>query len=289
MRTLCVAFALGALAVCPKLYAQETRDRLGERMQDLNLTAQQETKIADIRKEYQSKVKTDAEALATVAKTEFEKARDVLNPEQKTKLAALRDERRENREERREGRAERREDRLAERIAHLQQLDLTEDETAKLAAIRNEFGPKIAKAMESLKGTLTADQLSAREEALRAGKKHAQVIAALHLSGDQKEKVEAIGTELRTLVREELEKIRDVLSDGQQAKLQEFKDERKDHVRDRMTHRIMNAKELNLTNDEESRLAAIRKEYRGKVHEAGNKLRTVIREEVEAIVAVLKG
>jgi hypothetical protein len=36
-------------------------------------------------------------------------------------------------------------------------------------------------------------------------------------------------------------------------------------------------------------LAAIRKEYRGKVHEAGNKLRTVIREEVEAIVAVLKG
>jgi hypothetical protein len=33
----------------------------------------------------------------------------------------------------------------------------------------------------------------------------------------------------------------------------------------------------------------IRKEYRPKVHEAANKLHGTVREEVEAIVAVLKG
>jgi hypothetical protein len=33
----------------------------------------------------------------------------------------------------------------------------------------------------------------------------------------------------------------------------------------------------------------IRKEFRPKVHEAGNKLRGLVREEVEQIVSVIKG
>jgi hypothetical protein len=86
-----------------------------------------------------------------------------------------------------------------------------------------------------------------------------------------------------------MEKIRDVLSEGQKEKLQEFREECKERVRDRMAHRIANLRDLNLTNEQKSQIAEIRKEYRPKVHEAGNKLRAAVREEVEQIVAVLKG
>jgi Spy/CpxP family protein refolding chaperone len=114
------------------------------------------------------------------------------------------------------------------------------------------------------------------------------VIASLNLTGEQKEKIEAVGKELRALVREELEKMRDVLSAGQQEKLQEFREERKEHVRDRMAHAIMSSKELNLTPEQKTQLADIRQSYRPRVQEAGNKLRATVREEVEAILAVLK-
>jgi Spy/CpxP family protein refolding chaperone len=282
MRTVCVALALGALLFCPKLYAQETRERLAERIQDLHLTARQDTKIADIRNEYRPKVQAAEEELVAVVKNEIEQIRNVLTPEQKAKVTEMR-------EERQEGRADRREGRLAERLAHLQQLDLTDEEKAKFAAIREEFHPKIVKAMESLKGTLTPEQLRERAEALRAGKNHAQVIAALKLTGQQKEKVEAVGTELRTLVREELEKMRDVLSAEQKEEIQEIRQEHKDRVRDHKAYAIMHSRDLNLTANERSKLEGVRREYRPKVHAAGDKLRATVREEVEAIVAVLKG
>jgi Spy/CpxP family protein refolding chaperone len=47
--------------------------------------------------------------------------------------------------------------------------------------------------------------------------------------------------------------------------------------------------DLSLTDEQEANIADIRKEYRPKVQEAGNKLRATVREEVEAIVAVIKG
>jgi Spy/CpxP family protein refolding chaperone len=80
-----------------------------------------------------------------------------------------------------------------------------------------------------------------------------------------------------------------VLSEGQKEKLQEFKKERKDRIRDRKAHAIMSFKALKLTADQKSQLADIRKEYRPKVHEAGNKLRATVREEVQAILACIKG
>ncbi len=286
MKTLWAILMLAAaLAVGPRLYADDKGPgerkaeggKLAEQIQDLNLTDDQEAKIADIRKEYRPKVEEAAKDLAALVKAEVEKARGVLTDDQKTKLAAMKDEREDLREER-----------LAERIAHLEQLDLTDAETAKIAAIRKEYQPQIVKALEGLKGTLTDDQRQAREQALAAGKKRREVIAALNLTGDQKEKVEAAGKELRTLVREELEKMRDVLSDGQQAKLAEFKEERKENVRDRKAHAIMNAKDLSLTDDQKGQLVNIRTEYRPKVHEAGNTLRAAVREEVDAILAVMK-
>ena len=86
-----------------------------------------------------------------------------------------------------------------------------------------------------------------------------------------------------------MEKIRDVLTEEQKEKLAELKEERQERVRDRMAHRIANLKDLNLTDEQKTKIADIRKEYRPKVHEAGNKLRATVREEVEAIVAVIKG
>jgi hypothetical protein len=80
-----------------------------------------------------------------------------------------------------------------------------------------------------------------------------------------------------------------VLTETQKEKPQEFKGERRERVRDRMAHRIANLKDLDLTDDQKSKLAEIRKEYRPKVHEAGNKLRTAIREEVHKLIGVLKG
>jgi len=257
---------------------QQAAGGLDARIQDLNLTDEQEAKIADIRKEGKPKVQEAAKDLANVVKEEVDKVRAVLTDEQRTKLAALKEERRERRAER-----------LAERIAHLEELDLTDGEVAKMAEIRKEFRPKIVKALEGLRGLLSDDQRKAREEALEAGKKRREVLAALNLTEEQKEKVEAVGKEVRALVREELEKMRDVLTEGQTEKLQEFAEERKEHVRDRLAHMIANLKDLNLTEEQKTQIREIRKEYRPKVQEAGNKLRATVREEMEAILAVVKG
>jgi Spy/CpxP family protein refolding chaperone len=265
-------------AVAQEKADQPTARSMADHLQDLNLTDEQEAKIADIRKEYRPKVQEAAKELGALVKEEVDKARAVLTDEQKTKLAAIKDERQEFRAER-----------LAERIAHLEQLDLTDAEVAKIADIRKEFRPQIVKAMEGLKGILSDEQRKAREEGLKARKKRREILASLILTDEQKAKVEAVGKEVRTFVREELEKMRDVLIEGQKELLQEFKQERKDHVRDRKAHAIAELKELNLTAEQKAQLTDIRKEYRPKVHEAGNKLRGTVREEVEAIVAVLKG
>jgi len=284
MRTLIAAtFLVVAALVCPGLWAvDEAKDNgvgegLAERLQDLNLTDEQEAKIADITKESAPKVREAGKELAAIVKEEEEKVRDVLTAEQKEKLQTLKEERKEHRLEG-----------LAQRMAHLKDLDLTEDELAKIQDIRKEYRPKIAKAMEGFKGILSDEQKKAREEGLKAGKKRREILESLNLTGDQKEKVTAACKDLATIVREEMEKIRDVLTEEQQAKLPELKDERRERVRDKWACRVANLKDLNLTDEQKTKIDDIRKEYRPKVHEAGNKLRAAVREEVEMIVAVIK-
>jgi Spy/CpxP family protein refolding chaperone len=249
-----------------------------ERIQDLNLTDEQEAKIADIQKECRPKVEEAVKELAAFEKEEVGKIREVLTPEQRDKLQALREERKEHRLEG-----------VAQACAHLKELDLTDAEMTQFADIRNEFRPKIMKALEGLKGMLNDEQRKAREEGLKAGKKHSEVIASLNLTSEQKEKCEAVHKEVGTLVREEMEKIRDALTAEQREKLPELKDERKDRVRDRLACRIANFSELNLSDEQKTKIAAIRTEFRPKVHEAGNKLRAAVRDEVEMIVKVVKG
>ena len=149
MRTLMgvVALAVGVSAYAALPAAAEEKAKAGgelaARMQDLNLTNEQEAKIEDIRKEYKPKVKEAGKELDAVVKEEVEKVRGVLTQEQRTKLEATKEERQERRAEG-----------LAERIAHLEALDLTSGEMAKIADIRKEFRPKVQEAGNKLRATV---------------------------------------------------------------------------------------------------------------------------------------
>jgi Spy/CpxP family protein refolding chaperone len=280
MKMLSTVLAVAALLMVGVRLAayQEKAEVVVETIQDLNLTDEQEAKIADIVKDFKAKNGDALKELTSAIKDEIEKVNAVLTPEQRDKLATLKEERKEARGEC-----------LAHRIAHLKELDLTEDELNKIEDIRKEFRPKIVKAMRGLEGLLSDEQKKAREEGVKAGKKRSEILASLKFTDDQKEKVAAVAKELGALVREEAEKVRDVLSASQKEQLQELKDERKEHVRDRMAHRVANLKDLNLTDEQKTKLADIRKEFRPKIQEAGNKLRAGVREEMEMILGVIKG
>ena len=268
---------LVAMLASGTLAAQEVRAILVERIQELNLTDEQEAKIAEIQKAGRPKVEAAAKELAAVAKEEADKAMAVLTPEQKEKAAAAKEERKELRAEG-----------VGEKLARLQELDLSDAQIAQIEAIRKECRPEVAKALEGLKGTLTPEQRKAREEALASGKKHREVLAALKLTPEQKEKVVAACKECCTAIKGELEKISEALSAQEKEKLADLKDERKEHVRDRRAHRIANLRELELTPEQKEKLAEIRQEYRPKIHEAGNALRAAVREELQAIAEVIK-
>jgi Spy/CpxP family protein refolding chaperone len=275
---------LVAASVCPSLrgddeaQAKKAGAVLVMRIEELNLTDDQEAKIAEIRKEFQPKVREAAQALAGIVKDEEGQVGAVLTDEQKEKTKEFKEERKEQRQEN-----------LTERLAHLKELDLTEAERAKIEEIRKEYHPKIVAAMEGLKGILNEDQKKGREEGLKAGKKHREIVASLNLTDEQKEKVQAVCKEVASTVREELEKIRDVLTEEQQAKLPELKEERQERVRDRRVLRIVNLKELNLTDEQRAKIHDIRKEFQPKVHQAGNKFRELVREEIGNILAIMKG
>jgi Spy/CpxP family protein refolding chaperone len=286
MRTLSAALAL-ALAVAfggaprPTNAKEEPKGTVVivlERFQDLNLTEAQEAKIAEIRKEHRTKVQEAHKELTNLLKEEMDKIHGVLTDQQKEKLKTWKDDRTECREEC-----------LAHVCANLKELDITDAEMTKIGEIRKEFRPKIMKALEGLHGLLTDQQKKAREDALKAGKSRKEVLEAIGLTAAQKEKAEAVGKDVAALVREEMEKVREVLTEEQKEKLQELNAERKERVRDRMAHATANFKDLNLTDDQKTKITDIRKEYRPKIHEAGNKLRTAVREEMEAIVNVIKG
>jgi len=278
MRTMYSVLALVvAMWASVQLAAQEVRAILVERIQDLNLTDEQEAKIAQIQTASRPKVQAAAQQLSAVAKEELDKAMAVLTPEQKEKLAA-------QREDRKEYRAEG----LCERLARLQELDLSDAEIAQIEAVRKECRPALAKAMEGLRGLLTPEQRKAREEALASGKKHREVLASLNLTPEQKEKVGAACTECCSAIKAELEKFKEALTAQQEEKLADLKDERKEHVRDRRVHRIATHRELALTPDQQAKLTAIRNEYRPKIHDAGNDFRAAVRDEVQAIAGVLR-
>jgi Spy/CpxP family protein refolding chaperone len=186
-------------------------------------------------------------------------------------------------------RKEHRAEGLAETVAHLEQLDLTEGELTQVAEIRKEYHPKLEQALQAFKGVLTDEQKKARHEAISAGKPRREVLSTLNLTDEQKQKMETACKEVRSVVREEMEKIRGVLTEEQQQKLTDLREERRERIRDRAAAAAANVKDLNLTEEQKNSIMEIRKEFRPKVHEAGNKLRAAVRDELGMILGVLKG
>ena len=162
MKALTAVLTVVAMWLCAPAQAQREPERLGERLQDLNLTDEQEAKIAEIRKECRPEVEKAAKGLAAVAQEELDKIRKILTPEQQQKLRAFAEERREHRLEG-----------LCERVAHLRELDLTEGEVAKIQEIRKELRPKIEKAMKKAR-KVEAKQLKADTAEIEADAKAAQ-------------------------------------------------------------------------------------------------------------------
>jgi Spy/CpxP family protein refolding chaperone len=78
-------------------------------------------------------------------------------------------------------------------------------------------------------------------------------------------KVQEAAKELGALVKEEVEKIGDVLTAEQKQKLQELKEERKDHREQCVAHTIASLKEMELTEGEMTKIGDIRKDYRPKI------------------------
>jgi Spy/CpxP family protein refolding chaperone len=281
--SMAMALAAGAaLAVQPPPQAQPpastgTSTAPIERIRDLNLTESQEAAIAGIREEYEPKVEQAVTQLQTAMKEAKDAARDVLTAEQKTKLTAMKE----------EGKTWRYET-MAERVTHLRDLDLTDDEMTKLASIRKEYRPKIVEALEGLKGILTPEQARMREEGLKAGKSRREVLASLNLNDQQETQVEAVSEQVRALVRDELTKMRDVLNPEQREKLAAMKEDRREQVRARTLFAAESLKDLNLTDEQKSQLKAIQMEYGPRIEEAGNQLRAIVREEARTILGVLK-
>jgi len=266
-----------------------TADKLRERLQDaqvkvlvvsiqdIDLSDEQEAEIAAIRKEYRPKIEESAKELKSLVKEEVEGIRNVFTPEQRPKIQAIIEERKDFREES-----------LAHKIAGLKELDLTETELAKIAEIRKEYRPKIDEAAKQLENLLTDTQKEARKEAIKDDKPRREVLKVLNLTSAQTSELENNAKELKDLVGSEMSKLRGVLTAGQKETLQDLRAERREMVRDRLAHQIANLKDLNLTEQQKESLMNIRQEFRPKIQEAGNALRTEIGEEVGKIVAVLK-
>jgi Spy/CpxP family protein refolding chaperone len=287
MKTLSTLFTLVVVVVLfPKTAAawqQASENKEGasegmvEGMVDLSLTEDQETKLADLRKEMRPKIEEAAKELAGLVKDEVDKVREVLTADQREKVKSLIEERREKRPER-----------MVARIAHLKDLELSDAERAQFEEIREEYRPKVEKMMKELSGVLTDEQKKTREEGMKAGKSRRDIRQSLNLTAEQREKVDSIGKELVSVVRDELEKMKSVLTTAQQEKLEEFKTERRDRARDRVACAIVNFKDLDLTDEQKSKIAAIREEYRPKIHEAGNKLRAAVRDVVAQVAEIVR-
>jgi Spy/CpxP family protein refolding chaperone len=102
-------------------------------------------------------------------------------------------------------------------------------------------------------------------------------------------KVQAAAKALGTLVKEEMEKARAVLTPGQRTKLQEMKEERKERRIDGLAAKIAHLRHLDLTDDEVEKIQAIRKDFRPKIRTALKNMEGLLSaEQKEARVEGLK-
>ena len=85
-------------------------------------------------------------------------------------------------------------------------------------------------------------------------------------------KIEAGAKELKTLVKEEVDQIRNILSPEQLPKVKAIMEERKEAKEESLAHNIASLKELDLTEAELAKIGEIRNEYRAKFEGAVKQL-----------------
>jgi Spy/CpxP family protein refolding chaperone len=119
----------------------------------------------------------------------------------------------------------------------LKSLNLTDDQKAKVEALKKEYEPKFKEGRERTESILTADQKKAREEAVKtakaAGKKGPEVWrdahSAMKLTDDQKAKMADARKANQALRKEAREKLMTVLTPEQKEQIQKEMKSRREH------------------------------------------------------------
>ncbi len=123
---------------------------------------------------------------------------------------------------------------VAERLKYLEAVKLTDEQKAKLDAIKKEFVPKFTEAVKKA-DVLTADQKKARAEAAKAAKKAGkdkketaeEVKAAVKLTDEQQKKSDEARKELKQLEKDLREKVKGILTKEQKDELKKAHDAKK--------------------------------------------------------------
>ncbi|MGB7732049.1 MAG: hypothetical protein WBL72_00005 [Thermoguttaceae bacterium] len=123
---------------------------------------------------------------------------------------------------------------LIEWVANNKDLNLSDDQKTKLAELQKQYAPKLKDLAQTRDNVLTADQKKARQDAIKAaraaGKRGPEVReaiqAAMKLTDAQKAKLADAQKASRTLNKEIMDKVNQVLTPDQQATLKKARGNR---------------------------------------------------------------
>jgi Spy/CpxP family protein refolding chaperone len=190
---------------------------------------------------------------------------------------------------------------MFERLETMKGLNLTDDQKAKLDALKKEYGPKLKEAQAKTDGILTADQKKARDEAIKeaqtSGKRGREVWegvqAAMKLTDEQKTKMAEARREMGPLGRQVREKIMAILTPEQKEILQKERPRMGGAAPARgpmggpMGRDGGMLRGLNLTEDQQAKVKQIREEYGPKLRDAQGGAMSLRKEMHDKIMAIL--
>jgi hypothetical protein len=107
------------------------------------------------------------------------------------------------------------------------EIELTAEQTEKLAALKKEFSPKLTELIQKVNGIYTDEQKKARQEAAKKAKDDgktgrdakAATDAAVKLTDEQKKQLDDLQPKLQAMQNEVREKVASLLTAEQKAKL----------------------------------------------------------------------
>jgi len=180
-----------------------------------------------------------------------------------------------------------------DRWAMLDGVNLTDDQKAKVEAIKREYAPKFKEAWGKHDGILTEEQRKTRDEAMKAAKASGKrgedvrkdVEAAVNLTDEQKAKMAEARKAGEVLRKEAREKIMAILTPEQKEQLKKSHEGMRGHPQMGRGGEML--KGLNLTDEQNAKIAEIRKEYAPKLQEAGKDVDALRKEVHEKVLAYL--